>query len=93
MRVPSVIQSIRRKHDARSTAGIRVGTARRNAAPMYRLWTNCTGWCSRPAYLLTMKHLNIPLTDEQHKKLKEVKGDRDWNTALVEEFGINDRDD
>ena len=37
-----------------------------------------------------MKHLNIPVTDEQHKKLSEVKGDRDWNTALAEEFGIND---
>ncbi len=40
-----------------------------------------------------MKHLNIPLTDEQHKKLAEVKGDRDWNTALMEEFGILDADD
>lgn len=38
-----------------------------------------------------MKHLNIPLTDAQYKKLTEVKGDRDWNTALAEEFGINDR--
>lgn len=40
-----------------------------------------------------MKHLNIAITDEQHKKLTEVKGNRDWNTALAEEFGINDRDD
>jgi len=34
------------------------------------------------------RQLNITLTDEMHAKLKEVKGDRSWREALLEEFDV-----
>ena len=37
-----------------------------------------------------MKHLNIPVDDETYEQLKEVKGDRPWLEAILEEFGIDD---
>jgi len=37
-----------------------------------------------------MKHLNIPLDDDTYEHLSEVKGDRNWEEALREEFGIDD---
>lgn len=37
-----------------------------------------------------MKHLNIPVDDELYDELTEVKGDRSWQEALREEFGVND---
>mgnify|MGYP000093604534 CR=1 FL=1 len=37
-----------------------------------------------------MKHLNIPVDDETHAKLADVKGDRSWPEALREEFGIDE---
>ena len=37
-----------------------------------------------------MKHLNIPVTDDEHEQLKEVKDDRSWHDALVDEFDIDD---
>jgi len=37
-----------------------------------------------------MKHLNIPVDDETYHALTEVKGDRSWQEALREEFGVDD---
>ena len=37
-----------------------------------------------------MKHLNIPVDDETHEALAEVKGSRSWPEALREEFGIDE---
>lgn len=37
-----------------------------------------------------MKHLNIPLDDQTYSELKDVKGDRSWQDAIREEFGIDD---
>ena len=37
-----------------------------------------------------MKHLNIPVSDDEHEQLQEVKGDRSWHDALVEEFGVDE---
>ena len=37
-----------------------------------------------------MKHLNIPVDDETYQALTEVKGDRSWQEALREEFGVDD---
>jgi len=37
-----------------------------------------------------MKHLNIPLPDDTHEQLTEVKGNRTWAEALREEFDIDD---
>jgi predicted CopG family antitoxin len=37
-----------------------------------------------------MKHINIPLDDETYQELTEVKGDRSWQQALVDEFGIDE---
>jgi predicted CopG family antitoxin len=37
-----------------------------------------------------VKHLNIPLDDDTHERLAEVKGDRSWSQALREEFGIDE---
>jgi len=37
-----------------------------------------------------MKHLNIPVDDDLYDALTEVKGDRSWQEALREEFGVND---
>ena len=35
-----------------------------------------------------MRHINVALTDDQHESLSEVKGERSWQTALLEEFGV-----
>ena len=40
-----------------------------------------------------MKVINIPLDDETYNKLIAVKGDRTWELALTDEFGINNQDD
>jgi len=37
-----------------------------------------------------MKHLNIPVDDDTYEKLSEVKGNRSWQQALTEEFGIDE---
>jgi len=37
-----------------------------------------------------MKSIGEKFTDEQFKKLKEVKGDRNWHKAILEEFGVDD---
>jgi len=35
-----------------------------------------------------MKDLRISLTDSEHKRLEDVKGDRTWREAIFEEFGV-----
>jgi hypothetical protein len=37
-----------------------------------------------------MKHLNIPLDDETYQHLKDAKGDRTWQQAICEEFGVDE---
>jgi hypothetical protein len=37
-----------------------------------------------------VKHLNIPVTNEEYAKLADVKGERSWPEALREEFGIDE---
>lgn len=36
-----------------------------------------------------MKSINPMVTDEEHEQLSEVKGDRTWREALLEEFGVD----
>jgi hypothetical protein len=35
-----------------------------------------------------VKSIHETFTDEEHKKLKEVKGDRSWREAILEEFEV-----
>jgi hypothetical protein len=37
-----------------------------------------------------VKRINETFTDEEHSALSEVKGERTWREAIVEEFGVND---
>jgi len=37
-----------------------------------------------------MKHINIPVTEDEYKALQEAKDGRTWREALREEFGIDD---
>jgi len=37
-----------------------------------------------------MKHLNIPIDDETYEELQAVKGDRTWQEALRDEFGLTE---
>jgi hypothetical protein len=39
---------------------------------------------------VVVKHLNIPVTDDEHNALADVKGDRTWRAALIEEFGVEE---
>ena len=35
-----------------------------------------------------MKHLNNTFTEDEYEELKDVKGDRTWREAILEEFGV-----
>lgn len=35
-----------------------------------------------------MKHLRETFTDDEFKALKDVKGDRSWREAILDEFGV-----
>ena len=35
-----------------------------------------------------MKTINEPFTDDELKRLKEIKGDRTWREAILDEFGV-----
>lgn len=37
-----------------------------------------------------MKHLNVPFDDDTYEQLSAVKGERSWQTAIREEFGIEE---
>lgn len=37
-----------------------------------------------------MKNINEPFTEEEMAQLQEVKGDRTWREAILEEFGITE---
>lgn len=39
-----------------------------------------------------IKTLNATFTEEQHEQLDEIKGDRTWSEAVLEEFGVTDGD-
>jgi hypothetical protein len=41
---------------------------------------------------VVVKHLNIPVTDDEHNALADVKGNRNWHDALIEEFGIENNE-
>lgn len=38
-----------------------------------------------------MKTINETFTDEEMRRLKEVKGNRRWHDAILEEFGVADQ--
>lgn len=35
-----------------------------------------------------MKTINETFTDDELKRLKEIKGDRTWREAILDEFGV-----
>ena len=35
-----------------------------------------------------MKTINETFTDDEMKRLKEIKGDRTWREAILDEFGV-----
>lgn len=35
-----------------------------------------------------MKGIQVNFTDAEHSKIKEIKGDRTWRKAVLEEFGV-----
>jgi len=37
-----------------------------------------------------MKHINVPVDDETHEALAEIKGERTWGEALLDEFGVDE---
>jgi hypothetical protein len=37
-----------------------------------------------------MKNLYETFEDDEFKKLLEVKGDRNWREAILEEFGVDE---
>ena len=37
-----------------------------------------------------MKHINVPFNDETYDALKDVKGDRTWREAILDEFGVDE---
>ncbi len=37
---------------------------------------------------MNFKHLNAPFDEETYDRLKSVKGDRTWQEAIVDEFGV-----
>lgn len=37
-----------------------------------------------------MKTINEAFENEEFQALKEVKGNRTWRTAILEEFGVSD---
>jgi len=37
-----------------------------------------------------MKTLNETFTKEEHEELLDVKGDRSWRKAILDEFGVSE---
>lgn len=37
-----------------------------------------------------MKSINERFTEEEHATLSEIKGDRSWREAILEEFGVSE---
>jgi len=37
-----------------------------------------------------VKRINETFTDDEHEALSEIKGDRTWHEAIIEEFGIHE---
>ena len=37
-----------------------------------------------------VKRIQITVDEQTYEELKAVKGDRPWDTAIVEEFGLSD---
>lgn len=37
-----------------------------------------------------VKQINVTFTDGEHSALTDVKGDRSWHDAIIEEFGVSD---
>jgi hypothetical protein len=40
-----------------------------------------------------MRHINVTFSDDEFEQLKSIKGNRDWRTAIQEEFGMDGDDD
>jgi hypothetical protein len=34
--------------------------------------------------------INVPLSEDEHERLDDVKGDRTWREAILEEFEVKD---
>jgi hypothetical protein len=37
-----------------------------------------------------MKHINVVFTEEELDELREVKADRTWREAILDEFGLSE---
>ena len=37
-----------------------------------------------------VKSISETFTDEEHERLTDVKGDRTWREAILEEFGVDE---
>ena len=37
-----------------------------------------------------MKNINVTFTDEEIEAMQDVKGDRTWREAILDEFGVKD---
>lgn len=40
---------------------------------------------------MPIRHLQAQFTDEEFERLSDVKGDRTWEKAILEEFGVHDK--
>lgn len=40
---------------------------------------------------MAVKKLNVPFDGATYEKLSAVKGDRTWEEAIIEEFGVADQ--
>ena len=38
----------------------------------------------------SMKNINETFTDDEIEAMREVKGDRTWREAILDEFGVKD---
>jgi len=37
--------------------------------------------------------IQVPVSEGQHQRLKEAKGERSWREAMLEEFGVREEPD
>lgn len=37
-----------------------------------------------------MKNINETFTDDEIEAMREIKGDRTWREAILQEFGVDD---
>ena len=37
-----------------------------------------------------MKNINVTFTDDEIEAMRDVKGDRTWREAILQEFGVDE---